>query len=77
MQLEILTDAQSVAQAAARVTAECARASALVRARFALAVSGGRTPWFDAAGAGGRGCTLAECAGLLSVSHRAEIRIGT
>jgi 6-phosphogluconolactonase len=45
MQLEVIPDAQSVAQAAARVIAGAARASTSARGRFVLAVSGGHAPW--------------------------------
>jgi 6-phosphogluconolactonase len=45
MKLEVLNDADSVAQAAARTIAADARAAAASRGYFAFAVSGGHTPW--------------------------------
>ncbi len=45
MKLEVLDDADSVAQAAAGTIAADARAAVAARGRFALAVSGGHTPW--------------------------------
>jgi 6-phosphogluconolactonase len=45
MKLEVLADAEAAAQRAAELVAADARAAALARGRFALAVSGGRTPW--------------------------------
>ncbi|HET9597646.1 MAG TPA: 6-phosphogluconolactonase [Anaeromyxobacteraceae bacterium] len=45
MKLEVLPDAAAVAARAAALLAEEARAAASARGRFALAVSGGRTPW--------------------------------
>jgi 6-phosphogluconolactonase len=45
MKVEILKDADSVAQAAAATIASDARAAMAARGRFALAVSGGHTPW--------------------------------
>jgi len=43
--LEVLADADSVARRAAEVVATEARAAVAIRGRFALALSGGRTPW--------------------------------
>ena len=45
MKLEVFDDADSVARAAAETIATEARAAIAARDRFALAVSGGRTPW--------------------------------
>ena len=45
MKLEVLADAHAVAQRGAAVIAAAARAAVAARGRFALAVSGGRTPW--------------------------------
>ena len=45
MTLEVLADAESVAHRAAEVIAGEARAAVKARGRFALAVSGGQTPW--------------------------------
>lgn len=45
MKLEVLDDADSVARAAASFIAAEARAAAADRGRFAVAVSGGHTPW--------------------------------
>jgi len=45
MKIEILKDADSVAQAAAATIAADAREAIAARGRFAMAVSGGNTPW--------------------------------
>ena len=45
MQIEVLADAEAVAQRAASIIAESARAAVQARGRFLMAVSGGRTPW--------------------------------
>lgn len=45
MKFEVLADAEAVAQRAARLVAEHARAAVKARGRFSLAVSGGHTPW--------------------------------
>src|SRR5271170_6324675 len=45
MKLEVLDDADSVARTAAQTIAADARAAVAARGRFALAVSGGHTPW--------------------------------
>lgn len=45
MQLEALADAEAVAQRGAALVAERARAGVAASGSFALAVSGGRTPW--------------------------------
>jgi 6-phosphogluconolactonase len=45
MKLEVFDDADSVARAAAAAIAMDARAAMAARGRFALAVSGGHTPW--------------------------------
>jgi 6-phosphogluconolactonase len=45
MKVEVLKDAESVAKAAAATIAADARAAVTARNRFALAVSGGHTPW--------------------------------
>src|ERR1700745_3812541 len=45
MKIQVLTNADSVAQAAAKFIAAEARASVAARGRFIVAVSGGRTPW--------------------------------
>jgi 6-phosphogluconolactonase len=45
MKIEILPDADAVAQQAAVIIAEEARAAVAARGRFVVAVSGGHTPW--------------------------------
>ena len=45
MKVDVLVDSDAVAQNAARVIAEEARAAVAARGYFALAVSGGHTPW--------------------------------
>jgi 6-phosphogluconolactonase len=45
MKLEVLDDADAVAQAAASAIAADARAAVAARGQFTLAVSGGHTPW--------------------------------
>ena len=45
MRIEVLADAESVAQEAAARIAVQARASVAARGRFIMAVSGGQTPW--------------------------------
>ncbi len=45
MQVEVVADADAVARRAAQVIAAAARDAATARGRFALAVSGGHTPW--------------------------------
>jgi 6-phosphogluconolactonase len=45
MNIEVLADADAVAQRAAAVIAAEARAAVAARGRFVFAVSGGRTPW--------------------------------
>jgi 6-phosphogluconolactonase len=45
MKLEVFDDADAVAQAAAAAIAADARAAVSARGRFAMAVSGGHTPW--------------------------------
>ena len=45
IKIQILADADSVAREAARIIATDARAAIAARGRFALAVSGGHTPW--------------------------------
>jgi 6-phosphogluconolactonase len=45
MKLEVFDDAGSVAQAAARNIAADARAAVAARGQYAMAVSGGHTPW--------------------------------
>src|SRR5262249_11121767 len=45
MKIDVFADSDVVAQAAARVIAEEARAAVAARGYFALAVSGGHTPW--------------------------------
>jgi len=45
MKLEVLADAEAAARRAAELVAAEARAAAAARGRFALAVSGGHTPW--------------------------------
>src|SRR5262245_1806313 len=45
MRIETLNDADSVARAGAAFTVAEARAAVAARARFIMAVSGGRTPW--------------------------------
>ena len=45
MKFEVYKDADSVARAAATIIAADARAAIASRGLFALAVSGGRTPW--------------------------------
>ncbi len=45
MNIEVLPDAEAVAQRAAAFIAEAARAAVNTRGRFVFAASGGRTPW--------------------------------
>jgi 6-phosphogluconolactonase len=45
MNLEVFADDESTAEAAAKFIATEARAAVAARARFVMAVSGGRTPW--------------------------------
>jgi 6-phosphogluconolactonase len=45
MNIEVLADSGSVAERAASVIAECARAAIESRGIFTMAVSGGHTPW--------------------------------
>jgi 6-phosphogluconolactonase len=45
MNLEVFADDESTAEAAAKFIATEARAAIAARARFVMAVSGGRTPW--------------------------------
>jgi 6-phosphogluconolactonase len=45
MELRVLPDEQSVAEAAADLIAREARSAVAARGRFLMAVSGGRTPW--------------------------------
>jgi 6-phosphogluconolactonase len=45
MQIQIFTDADAVAKAAARTIAAEARSAVMARGRFIMAVSGGHTPW--------------------------------
>jgi 6-phosphogluconolactonase len=45
MKVEVFKDADSVARAAATALAADARAAIASRGRFALALSGGHTPW--------------------------------
>ena len=45
MTLEVLADAQAAAERAAALIAEDARAAVAARGKFAMAVSGGHTPW--------------------------------
>jgi 6-phosphogluconolactonase len=45
MNMEVVDDANSVAQRAAEIIAEDARAAVAARGRFLMAVSGGHTPW--------------------------------
>ena len=45
LQVEILADADAVAERGAEIVAEAAEAAVAERGRFTFAVSGGRTPW--------------------------------
>src|SRR5246127_1095339 len=45
MKIEIFTDAQTVAEEAAKLIAGEARSAVAARGRFVFAVSGGHTPW--------------------------------
>lgn len=45
MKIEVLADADQVAQQAAAMIADDARVAVAARGRFVMAVSGGRTPW--------------------------------
>jgi 6-phosphogluconolactonase len=45
MQIDVLTDANAVAQRAAATIARAAREAVVARGSFVMAVSGGRTPW--------------------------------
>jgi 6-phosphogluconolactonase len=45
MKIQVLADAEAVAQAGAEAIAEAARSAVVARGRCFLALSGGRTPW--------------------------------
>ena len=45
MRIDVLEDSDAVARRAAGLIAEAARATAVARGRFVVAVSGGHTPW--------------------------------
>ena len=45
MRIEVLADADAVAQMAAATIAEECRDAVRARGRFVIAISGGRTPW--------------------------------
>ena len=45
MKIQVLADAEAVAQAGAEAIAEAARSAVVARGRCSLALSGGRTPW--------------------------------
>ena len=45
VKIEVLADADAVANKAAAIIADAARQAVMVRGRFVIAVSGGRTPW--------------------------------
>src|SRR5215471_10776678 len=45
MEIELYSDADAVALAAARLIAKAARDSVATRGKFVMAVSGGKTPW--------------------------------
>src|SRR4026207_514294 len=45
MQIEVYSDSDAVALAAAKLIAKEARAAVATRSRFVMAVSGGKTPW--------------------------------
>ena len=45
METEVLANAEAVARRAAAIVAAEAREAVAARGRFALAVSGGHTPW--------------------------------
>jgi 6-phosphogluconolactonase len=45
VKIEVLADADAVAQRAAAIITEAAREDVAARGRFVMAVSGGRTPW--------------------------------
>jgi 6-phosphogluconolactonase len=45
MRIEVLPDANAVAQRAAELVADAAHEAVAARGKFAIAVSGGRTPW--------------------------------
>jgi len=45
MKIEVLADADAVANKAASIIAEEARQAVAARGRFVIGVSGGRTPW--------------------------------
>jgi 6-phosphogluconolactonase len=54
LKIEILADAQAVAERGAEIVAAAAEAAVAERGRFTFAVSGGRTPWAMFAGLYGR-----------------------
>jgi Ribose/Galactose Isomerase/Glucosamine-6-phosphate isomerases/6-phosphogluconolactonase len=58
MKIQVLTNADSVAKAAAKIMAAEARAAVAARWRFIMAVSGGRTPWQILAGKVDRGVAI-------------------
>jgi 6-phosphogluconolactonase len=54
LEIEVLTDAQAVAERGADIVASAAAAAVAERGRFTFAVSGGRTPWAMFAALAGR-----------------------
>ena len=54
LEIEVLDDAQAVAERGAEIVAAAAEAAVAERGRFTFAVSGGRTPWAMFAGLYGR-----------------------
>jgi 6-phosphogluconolactonase len=54
LEIEVLTDADAVAERGSEIVAEHAAAAVEARGHFTLAVSGGRTPWAMFAGLDGR-----------------------
>lgn len=54
MELEVLANAEAVAERAADLIADAARAAVTARGCFVMAVSGGRTPWLMLRALGGR-----------------------
>src|SRR5574341_2214685 len=54
MKIDVLADANSVAQEAATIIAREARVAVAARGRFIMAVSGGRTPWMMVRGLTGQ-----------------------
>ncbi len=60
MEIEVLANAEVVAERAADLIADAARAAVAARGRFVMAASGGRTPWLMLRALGGRDLPWAQ-----------------